>query len=555
MRAGAAIRPILGLACLTACIGASSAAAAPVIDLGLDDVKVPQVDLPNVDPPSAGPGGIKPPSVDLSPTIDSATNAVNNVTGGGSGGSPAANPPAATPPSGTAQPPAAPPANPPAETGNGSRANRDRAGTAATPGGSRDDSGRPSGNAVRAKAAGAGAAAGAQPLGAQEDSGPGALIRVAEAFSWTLFGVLLGIALIALGMTGRSATLSRMTRRLKHERGELTEDVGAMSAALLPQVPARLGDSELSVAYRSAGPASGGDFHDVVELDDGRLGILVGDACGHGRDALQTTALVHYTVRAYLEAGLQPRQAIRLADEKVGGKLGKDFVTVLCAIWDPKRSALDYSTAGHPAPIVIGDDPDHAISLLTDPPIGVGSISGNRQTRISISEGSQLCFFSDGLTEARDESGALIGRPGLVEKCLELGPELEAQELIDRLDETVSTNDDVTVLTLRPLHATGTGRVNEDIEIDPGLAALGELRYFLVAAGLSSNAALRTQIDARNRAGRGSVANLRIHRHGGGQTNWEFTDGLRPMPASPERTHLELVEAHEPAEPVGQPAS
>src|SRR5690606_17908630 len=122
------------------------------------------------------------------------------------------------------------------------------------------------------------------------------------------------------------------SRRLHLQRRELREDVGALQSALLPQVPERIGDVEISVAYRPKdGPAAGGDFHDVIALGGDRIALMVGDVSGHGREALTITALAHYTVRAYLEAGLEPREAMRLADEALGGKLGDDFVTVVAA--------------------------------------------------------------------------------------------------------------------------------------------------------------------------------------------------------------------------------
>jgi hypothetical protein len=178
------------------------------------------------------------------------------------------------------------------------------------------------------------------------------IVGVVPTLVWALIGGLLALAL-ALAVRSRLAALR--ARRLEQQRGELLADVGLLQAALLPVPPARLGPVGTSAAYRPAdGPGAGGDFYDLFALDDGRLAVILGDVSGHGRQALPHTALVRFTLRAYLEAGLSPRSAVQTAGAVLERQLGESFATVAAATYHPRERILTYACAGHPPPIVIG---------------------------------------------------------------------------------------------------------------------------------------------------------------------------------------------------------
>ena len=196
------------------------------------------------------------------------------------------------------------------------------------------------------------------------------MVEVIPVPMWIVLGLL---ALLAGGFFIRSSLAGKRARQLEEQRAELLDDVGLLQKALLPDVPNRLGTLEASVAYRPAeGPAAGGDFYDVFEMEGNRVGIIVGDVCGHGRQALAVTALMRYTLRAYLNAGGEPRAALQIAARALENEQHAELTTVVLAIYDADRGTLKYACAGHEPPILIGPGAHTPVTVGSSPPGGAG---------------------------------------------------------------------------------------------------------------------------------------------------------------------------------------
>ena len=293
-----------------------------------------------------------------------------------------------------------------------------------------------------------------------------------------------GVLSLLLG-AGALMTMLR-NRSLDRQRRDLLQEVGLLQSALLPPVPDRVGGLRTSVAYRPAdGPGAGGDFYDVLPLPGGRVGFILGDVSGHGRGALARTAFMRYTLRAYLEAGLEPRVALQVAGRVIDENLGGDFATVLLAVHDPETGSLTYATAGHPAPLVVGPQPHEPVTAGSSPPIGVGVRTGLRQTTVPLVSGSVAAMFTDGLLEARTEGG-LLGRERLAELLQELGDDATARGLVESVNrEARVMSDDIAAVVIQPTNAATAGLFRtEQLELTSRELETDIAERFLEACGV-----------------------------------------------------------------------
>lgn len=145
-----------------------------------------------------------------------------------------------------------------------------------------------------------------------------------------------------------------------------------------------------------------GDFYDFVPLSDGRVGLLIGDVCGIGPEAVNDAALTRYTLRSLARSISDPADLLQAVNEQVSESLSADrFVRLVFGVLDPERAILDYSNAGHVPPLLYrakrGD-----IERLEEGglPLGVEDDQRYKTGRLELDPGDMLLFYTDGATEA-----------------------------------------------------------------------------------------------------------------------------------------------------------
>src|SRR5215208_1062612 len=227
--------------------------------------------------------------------------------------------------------------------------------------------------------------------------------------------------------------------------------------ASLPKEVPQLEGWEITPLYRPAREV-GGDFYDFFELDDGRVGVVVGDATGKGVPAALVVTATYSMLRAVAQAlgSFSPGELLAQVNETLLARIPANmFVTCFYAILDPESGSLSYANAGHDLPYLRHGD--HAEELRArGMPLGLMSGMSYEEGEASLRQEDKVLFYSDGLVEAHDPEGDMFGFPRLRALVAEHAEE-EQRSLGDFLMEELYTfvgdgweqEDDITLLTLR----------------------------------------------------------------------------------------------------------
>ncbi len=186
-----------------------------------------------------------------------------------------------------------------------------------------------------------------------------------------------------------------------HQTDQQRETAVALQRAILG--PARL-PAGFAVRYEPAmRPLEvGGDWYDIVDLPDGRIGIVVGDCVGHDLGAATVMGQLRSACRALLLQDASASQALTAMDRFASFVPGGQCATVFCGILDPGTGQLTYSSAAHPPGIVV--HPDGSVVLLDGArslPLAIRSDARRTEAAYVLPPRSTLLLYTDGLVERR----------------------------------------------------------------------------------------------------------------------------------------------------------
>ena len=204
--------------------------------------------------------------------------------------------------------------------------------------------------------------------------------------------------------------------------------------------------------YRSAREV-GGDFYDFIDLEGGRMGIVIGDVTDKGVPAALMMASTRSIIRSVAQRVDSPGEVLSIVNDQLCPEMPpKMFVTCLYAVLEPNSGHLVYANAGHNLPYRRAAD---CVDELKARGMPLGLLPGSQyeEKEVTIERGEIVLFTSDGIAEAHNAEGEMFGCPRIIElvEAHERDGDLR-DEVLAALDRftgpDMEQEDDITMVTL-----------------------------------------------------------------------------------------------------------
>ena len=248
--------------------------------------------------------------------------------------------------------------------------------------------------------------------------------------------------------------------QLFHQRLEMELDIARkIQQILLPQQIPSIAGIDISTFSQPAKHV-GGDYHDLIELPTGGLGIAVGDVSGKGMPAALLMANAQASLRRCSEVIYSPKEIVHRINNSLCPICQyieeHRFITLFYGVLDPGDKKLIYSNAGHNYPLIFRRDESVWNQLeSTGMPCGIVEDADYDEAEIDLRSGDIILFYTDGITEAANSDEAVFGEERLkdiVSGNLQLGSADLVTVIHEELAKFVghaSQYDDLTLMVFR----------------------------------------------------------------------------------------------------------
>jgi sigma-B regulation protein RsbU (phosphoserine phosphatase) len=224
---------------------------------------------------------------------------------------------------------------------------------------------------------------------------------------------------------------------------------------MLPREPLRLGLAEVtgvSIPAREVG----GDFFNYFGLPGGAIALIVGDVSGKGVGAALLMANIQATLRARMPLELELPTLVDALDRDVAENTPNEvYLTLFIAVLDPVRGMLRYVNAGHNPQYLLRVNGAQESMPASGLPVGLLPGHGYQQHTVRVHPGDLIFLYTDGATEAENDTGDMFG-PERLQEALAHAPKTDVTAVLASVESVirefrggVEPFDDATMMAVR----------------------------------------------------------------------------------------------------------
>ena len=254
-------------------------------------------------------------------------------------------------------------------------------------------------------------------------------------------GIIASVVLGYVGFVHVSISEGKRYIRTQAEKATLEGEMVAareVQRMMFPEDLPLIAGYKVETVYRPAAEV-GGDFFQVIPLKGGRTLIVIGDVSGKGLRAAMIVSMIVGMLCIVSASTDEPAEILAELNRRLCGRTHGGFATCLVVRLD-EDGRLTLANAGHPHPYLNGTEIPFAGSL----PLGLAETTSYTGTTLAMSSGDRALLMTDGIAEARNEQGELLGF-ARVESLLREGT--SARTIADAAQQH-GQNDDITVISI-----------------------------------------------------------------------------------------------------------
>lgn len=287
-------------------------------------------------------------------------------------------------------------------------------------------------------------------------------------FLWAIIGGAIIVAFIGLRRSGDSVHIQKyvpsyISRQAERQRIQRELEIARrVQLSFLPREKPKLkGIDVASICIPAA--EVGGDYYDFIEIDDHRLGVVIGDVSGKGISAAFHMTLTKGFLKSQVKSGLSPREIMINLNELFYENVERGtFISMIYGIFDLEKKNFAFSRAGH-NPLLIQKNHSDQVEILCPRGLALGLEKGTifdrviEEYKIGMNHDDVFVFYTDGFSEAMNSQKEEFGENRL-QSMMETFPAISAEQIIDSFKSEIfefvgdaPQHDDMTMLVVKIL--------------------------------------------------------------------------------------------------------